>query len=181
MRRAWMSRLNWIAAGLALSLLGAWFIAQRGLEAQRAAFETDARIVHRLLSQQVVQHDAVLATLALLEPERAEALPRLSAIYPRLLSVIARAPDEAWRQPALARAEAASRTSGRGAMADGDLGTGRYTLVLGAAGGGAYALVIALDGLVPEADWPMDRARSPVRVARSFCGTSTISSSPSSA
>ncbi len=172
MRSAWMSRLNWIAAGLALSLLGAWFIAQRGLEAQRAAFETDARIVHRLLSQQVVQHDAVLATLALLEPERAEALPRLSAIYPRLLSVIARAPDEAWLQPALAHAEAASRTSGRGAMADGDLGAGRYTLVLGAAGGGAYSLVIALDGLVPEADWPMDRARSPVRVALRWNGQS---------
>ena len=71
MQRAWWSRLSWGAAGLGLSLLGAWLIAQRGLDAQRAAFETDARIVHRLLSQQVVQHDAVLATLALLEPARA--------------------------------------------------------------------------------------------------------------
>jgi signal transduction histidine kinase len=171
MQSAWTSRLGWIAAGLALSLLGAWLIAQRGLQAQRAAFETDARIVHRLLSQQVVQHDAILATLALLEPERPEALPRLSAIHPRLLSVLARAPDGAWSDAALARAEAASRASGRAAMAAGDLASGRYTLVQGA-GSGAYALVIALDGLVPDTDWPMDRANSPVRVALQWNGQS---------
>ncbi len=169
MRRAWWSRLGWIAAGVGLSLLGAWLIAQRDLDAQRAAFETDARIVHRLLSQQVVQHDAVLATLALLEPERLEALPRLSAIYPRLLRVLARTPGQAWPDAALARAEAASRTSGRAAMADGALAQGHYTLVMGA-GDSAYALVIALDGLVPAADWPMDRERSPVQVALHWNG-----------
>jgi signal transduction histidine kinase len=171
MQSAWTTRLGWIAAGLVLSLLGAWLIAQRGLQAQRAAFETDARIVHRLLSQQVVQHDAVLSTLALLEPERTEALPRLSAVHPRLLGVLARAPGGAWADAALARAEAASRTSGRTALAEGDLASGRYTLVLGA-GDGAYALVIALKGLVPDADWPMDRASSPVRVALQWNGQS---------
>lgn len=171
MQRSWTSRLGWTAAGLVLSLLGAWLIAQRGLEAQRTAFETDARIVHRLLSQQVVQHDAVLSTLALLEPERTEALPRLSAIHPRLLSVLARAPGGAWADAALARAESTSRTSGRAVMAEGDLASGRYTLVLGA-GDGAYALVIALKGLVPDADWPMDRASSPVRVALEWKGQS---------
>ena len=171
MQSAWTSRLGWIAAGLVLSLLGAWLIAQRGLQAQRAAFETDARIVHRLLSQQVVQHDAVLSTLALLEPERTEALPRLSAVHPRLLGVLARAPGGTWADAALARAEAASRASGRAAMAEGDLASGRYTLVLGA-GDGAYALVIALKGLVPDADWPMDRASSPVRVALQWNGQS---------
>lgn len=171
MQSAWTSRLGWIAAGLVLSLLGAWLIAQRGLEAQRAAFETDARIVHRLLSQQVVQHDAVLSTLALLEPERTEALPRLSAVHPRLLGVLTRAPGGTWADAALARAEAASRARGRAAMAEGDLASGRYSLVLGA-GDGAYALVIALDGLVPDADWPMDRASSPVRVALQWNGQS---------
>jgi signal transduction histidine kinase len=171
MQSAWTTRLGWIAAGLVLSLLGAWLIAQRGLQAQRAAFETDARIVHRLLSQQVVQHDAVLSTLALLEPERTEALPRLSAVHPRLLGVLARAPGGAWADAALARAEAASRASGRAALAEGDLASGRYTLVLGA-GDGAYALVIALKGLVPDADWPMDRASSPVRVALQWNGQS---------
>lgn len=169
MQRAWWSRLGWMAAGLALSLGGAWLIAQRGLDAHRAAFETDARIVHRLMSQQVVQHDAVLATLALLEPGRSDALPRLSAIYPRLLQVRERAPGVAWDAPALANAEAASRRHGRAAMADGALASGRYTLVMGT-GDSAYALVIALAGLVPDADWPMDRARSPVQVALQWNG-----------
>ncbi len=164
MRRTGWSWLGWGAAGLGLSLLGAWLIAQRGLDAERAAFETDARIVHRLLSQQVVQHDAVLATLALLEPGRSEALTRLSAIHPRLLQVRVRAPGDPWPDPALAAAEAAARASGRAAMADAVLAQGRYALVQGA-GDGAYALDIALAGLVPDADWPMDRTRSPVRVA----------------
>lgn len=163
MHRIGWSELAWVAAGLGLALLGAVLIAQRSLDLQRAAFETDARIVHRLLSQQAVQHDAVLDTLALLEPDRSDALPRLSAIHPRLLHVVRRAPAEAWPDAALSAAEAASRQSGRAAMADGDLSAGRYWLVR-AAGAGAYALDIALDGLVPAADWPMDRVRSPVAV-----------------
>ena len=44
-----------------------WLVLNR-LQQLHAAFETDARIVHRLLSQRVVQHDAILATLALLQP-----------------------------------------------------------------------------------------------------------------
>ncbi len=173
MRRAWWSWLGWGAAGLGLSLLGAWLIAQRGLDAQRAAFETDARIVHRLLSQQVVQHDAVLATLALLEPGRADALPRLSAIHPRLLQVRVREAGSAWPDPALTQAEATARASGRAAMAEAVLAQGRYTLVQGA-GDGAYALDIALAGLVPAADWPMDPVRSPVRVALQWNGQTLV-------
>ncbi len=173
MRRAWRSWLGWGAAGLGLSLLGAWLIAQRGLDAERAAFETDARIVHRLLSQQVVQHDAVLATLALLEPGRADTLPRMSAIYPRLLQVRVREPGSSWPDAALAQAEATARASGRAVMADANLTQGRYALVQGA-GEGAYALDIALSGLVPEADWPMDRARSPVYVALQWRGQTLV-------
>lgn len=173
MQRAWWSWLGWGAAGLGLSLLGAWLIAQRGLDAQRAAFETDARIVHRLLSQQVVQHDAVLATLALLEPGRTDALPRLSAIHPRLLQVRVREAGSSWPDMALTDAESASRASGRAAMADTVLARGRYTLVQGA-GDGAYALDIALTGLVPEADWPMDRVHSPVRVALQWNGQTLV-------
>lgn len=173
MQRAWWSWLGWGAAGLGLSLLGAWLIAQRGLDAQRAAFETDARIVHRLLSQQVVQHDAVLATLALLEPGRTDALPRLSAIHPRLLQVRVREAGSPWPDMVLTDAESASRASGRAAMADTVLARGRYTLVQGA-GDGAYALDIALTGLVPEADWPMDRVHSPVRVALQWNGQTLV-------
>jgi len=150
--------------GLGLALLGAALIAQRDLARQRADFETDARIVHRLLSQQMVQHDAVLATLALLRPAPSEALARLSAIHPRLLRVWVRPPGGAWPEAGLAEAEARSRASGQAALADPDLAQGRYTLVQGA-GDSAYALVVALSDLVPEADWPMERGSSPVHVS----------------
>ncbi|WP_291144086.1 HAMP domain-containing sensor histidine kinase [Hydrogenophaga sp.] len=164
MRGTWWSRLGWVAAGLGLALVGSALIAQRDLQARRAAFETDARIAHRLLSQQAVQHDAVLATLRLLAPTRNDALPRLSAIHPRVQKVLARAAGETWPDATLSRAEEASRAVGHAVMADDRIADGHYTLVQ-AAGESAYALEIALDGLVPDADWPMDRTNSPVRVA----------------
>jgi hypothetical protein len=62
-------------------------LARAELAAARA-FETDARIAHRLLSQRAVQHDAVLATLALLQPPAgAGAGAALPALYPQILSV----------------------------------------------------------------------------------------------
>ena len=61
MRHTWWSWHAWVAGGLALSLAGAVVLARLELNALREAFETDARIVHRLLSQRVLQHDAVLA------------------------------------------------------------------------------------------------------------------------
>src|SRR5690606_7381797 len=92
------------------------------------------------------------------------ALARLSAIHPRLLRVLTRAPGSAWPDGALAEAEARARASGQAALAAPDLAQGRYTLVQGA-GDSAYALVVALSDLVPEADWPMERDSSPVHVA----------------
>ena len=71
---------------------GASWLAMDRLQQLHAAFETDARIVHRLLSQRVVQHDAIMATLALLQPATAAGdstsaasspLPRLTSVYPR--------------------------------------------------------------------------------------------------
>ncbi|MCF8157030.1 MAG: two-component sensor histidine kinase, partial [Rhodoferax sp.] len=53
---------------LGLSTVGCVLLARLELAQLRDAFETDARISHRLLSQRAVQHDAVLATLALLQP-----------------------------------------------------------------------------------------------------------------
>jgi hypothetical protein len=62
-----------LVAGVTLALAGAVAIAAIDLVARRAAFETDARIIHRLLSQRVVQHDAILETLAILQPGGAPA------------------------------------------------------------------------------------------------------------
>lgn len=65
----------WVIAWGVLSLL-AWY----ALQQTREAFETDARIANRLLSQQVVQHDAVLAALALLDANDDTAHPKQPVI-----------------------------------------------------------------------------------------------------
>ena len=156
--------LLWLGAGL-LAALGAMLLARAELQRQREAFDTDARIVHRLLSQRVVQHDAVLATLALLQPtntpERAEA--RLPAVFPQVLLAQRRNEGEAWPSASLVQAEALSRQQQRAALGAVDLAQGRYQLVT-AAGNGAYALLIDLKQTVPWDEWPMKPASSPVRV-----------------
>ena len=82
---------------LALSALGCLLLARTELAQLREAFETDARISHRLLSQRAVQHEAVLATLALLQPTAQPGVTdtaeqRLSSVYPQILSVQRRDP-----------------------------------------------------------------------------------------
>ena len=151
-----------------IALAGVAAIARQSLEQQRALFETDARIVHRLLSQQVVQHDAILATLALLQP--APATPntgspeqRLPALYPRILSVQRSDAAVPWPDPGLAEAQRLSRLSARAALAPLDLQSGRYRLVL-ASTPASYALTIDLQTLVPWAEWPMQPETSVVRV-----------------
>ena len=150
-----------------------WLVLNR-LQQLHAAFETDARIVHRLLSQRVVQHDAILATLALLQPSApgqgnaADAtLPRLPSVYPQILSVLQRPVGAGgWPgalQAPLSAAEAASRRSGHAEMALVDLPAGRFHLVL-ASTPASHALQIDLRTTVPQDEWPMDMATSPVRV-----------------
>ncbi len=184
MNKAWQRRA---AAALACILAaggGAGWLAHARLQQLQADFETDARIVHRLLSQRAVQHDAILSTLALLQPAAPEqgsadaALPRLPSVYPQILDVLRRPADDAWpaAAPALAAAEAASRASGHAALAQPDLAAGRYHLVL-ASTPASYALHIDLHASVPQGEWPMDRATSPVRVTLEHAGqTFTIQS-----
>ena len=66
------SRLIWLLAWLALAVAGASWLAHARLLALEEAFVTDARIVHRVLSQRAVQHDAVMATL---QPAYGDAAP----------------------------------------------------------------------------------------------------------
>lgn len=114
MARQWKAFRWWILAWVALTLAGAVAIARLELAQLKDAFETNARIMHRLLSQRVVQHDAILATLALLQPGPdgpADAAPeqRLPALYPQILSAQRRDREAAWSDPAMASAEATSR------------------------------------------------------------------------
>ena len=96
------SRLIWLLAWLALAVAGASWLAHARLLALEEAFVTDARIVHRVLSQRAVQHDAVMATLPLLQPPPeqpgGEALPllRLPSAYPQMLEVLRRLPGDVW-------------------------------------------------------------------------------------
>ena len=81
--------LPWIAAWLALAVIGAVWLARSELANLRESFEVDARIMHRLLSQRASQHDAVLATLGLLQSQSTEAERerRLSSVYPQVIAV----------------------------------------------------------------------------------------------
>ena len=155
----------WIAAGLLLSVLGALALARLELSRLREAFETDARIAHRLLSQRVVQHDAVLATLALLQPGVQGDAPeqRLMSLYPQILGVQRRDRDAVWADPALQAAEVLSRAVRRAVLAHVDLPAGRYDLVL-AAQPASFALRMDVRATVPWSEWPMAPDASPVRV-----------------
>lgn len=153
--------LPFVAAGLVLALAGSAWLGAQALRDRQAAFETDARIAHRLLSQRAVQHEAILATLALLQPGRAaEAAPeqRLPALVPQVQRVLRRDRDAAWpadlagRAAALAAGEAASRAAKRPVLADLDVDQGRYWIVQ-AAEPASFALQIDLDALVPATEW----------------------------
>lgn len=159
----------WVLGGAVLAAAGAVVIARQSIGAQRAQFETDARIVHRLLSQQVVQHDAILDTLALLQPSpdvAGNAAPeqRLPSLYPHILSVQRRDRSTRWPDPALSAAEQRSKAQRHAMLVAGDFASGRYRLVQ-ASEPTAYALTIDLRGMVPWPEWPMPADKSPVRVA----------------
>lgn len=161
---AGIGRLGWWLAGVLLAGAGVLVIGARALQEHRARFETDARIVHRVLSQRVVQHDAILATLALLQPVReAGEERRLAALYPQVLRVLRRTGAEPWAAvpasevTALAAAEAASRAASRAALGPVDFAHGRYWLVR-AGQPWSHALLIDLAALPPAAEWPLANA-----------------------
>lgn len=169
-RRAWG-----IALWLVISAVGCVVLARAELAGLQEAFETDARITHRLLSQRVVQHDAVLATLALLQPPEgaSPAEQRLPAVYPQILNVQRRSAGQAWPDPRMQAAELASRARRRAVLSHADLPAGRYLLVL-AAEPASFALQMDLQAVVPWSEWPMPRETSPVRVALEHAGQQLV-------
>lgn len=164
-------RLEWalLLAGAILAGAGATWIARNALLERHAAFETDARIAHRVLSQRMVQHDAMLATLALLQPPSGAAggpEQRLPALYPQVLRVLRREGDAPWPvdaavAAALDRAEVASRRLQRPALGALEFDQGRYWLVRWAEPA-SFALLLDLRAPIAADDWPL-AAGSPVR------------------
>ena len=170
--------LHWLIGGAVLAATGAVVLARLELTRQHEAFETHARIVHRLLSQRVVQHDAIMDTLALLQapadsPRVAAPEQRLPALYPQILSVQRRNPEQSWKDRKLNDIEAESRRLRRPALAAVDFSAGHYQLLM-AATPSSFVLTLDLRALAPWNDWPMERERSPVRVALEHGGQQMV-------
>lgn len=122
-------------AWLALTVAGCAVVVMDALNRSRADFSAEVGVMHRLLSQQIRQHETLIDTIALLQPARATAgaLPveqRLSALHPAVLQVLRQDDVMAWPDELASALDAAlqrSTAAGRVVAAD-----------LGAAGGGLW-------------------------------------------
>lgn len=153
-----------VVLAVVIAIAGCAFGIRDRLDTLQGNFETDARIVHRLLSQRAAQHDAILATLALMpgQPGLDPALRRLPAVYPQIVRAEATASPRAWNVAAHDAAEDRSRTLRGPVLATSDGGSARFTLVQ-ATGEGGIRVEIDVASMVPWSDWPLPRQTSPVR------------------
>ena len=158
-------RWRWLLVWCLITAVGCLLLGRWQLNQIRDAFETDARIAHRLLSQRAVQHDAVLAMLALIqaEPNASQPEQRLASVYPQIIGVQRRELNATWLDERLAKAETLSRALKRPVLAVTDFARGRYQLVL-AAEPVSYSLQMDMRSVVPWTEWPMAPEASPVRV-----------------
>jgi hypothetical protein len=186
-----IQRVGGIVAWALLSGVVVLVLTQKTLTERQDAFDVDARIAHRLLSQRAAQHDAVLATLALSESSShasaAEAVApqgdpsgmralgaKLQLVYPQILAVERRAGSARWGHDAAAfeQAELASTQLGRPVLTALDVKAGQYWLVH-AAKPYSYALHINALAMAPQADWPLAPG-SPVQVVLDMEGQRVV-------
>jgi signal transduction histidine kinase len=165
--------LPWALAWALVSLLGAWVIAYSAVSRLRGAFDNDAELAHRAISQKMAQLDTLIAALPVQASagrsgdELARTEQRLLAAYPHIVAVQRREADAAWPDDALRSAEALSARLKQPVLANVNLARGRFQLVH-AAEPVSYALLVDLRTLVPWQTWPMVSETSPVRVTLSF-------------
>ncbi|MBE2242322.1 MAG: GHKL domain-containing protein [Burkholderiaceae bacterium] len=150
---------RWLFAWLVVSVAMGAIVVRVDIAQRREVFQSEARTAHRLLSQRASQHDAILATLVLLDPELPgdDRLARLPALYPQVLQVWRRPSNATWHDVALAQAEPVSRGAARPVVAAVDSSAKRYDLLL-AGLPASFALRIELNRWVPWSEWPFDRA-----------------------
>lgn len=170
-----------MAAGLAAGGGAAWLAQQRMLELSET-FTTNARVAHRLLSQQLVQHDAILATLSLLQPVLSgDAVANasstgLSLLYPQVLGVAQRRADQPWPAQwpdALNALAQQSAASGHAQMDASRLDQGKL-FVVQAGQPSSYALKLDLHATVPAEEWPYPASHHPVRIWLTQGGQSLV-------
>lgn len=166
------SWLGWLLAWAVAAALGCAWLAQQRLNALHEGFTTNARVAHRLLSQQLAQHDAILATLTLLQPALGQdALANagatgLSRLYPQVLGVAQRQAGQSWPAnwpAALADLEQQSRASGHAQMDASRLADGKLYVVQ-AGQPVSYTLKLDLRATIPQDEWPYPASHSPVRI-----------------
>lgn len=144
---------------------GAFGLAQRELDRLREAFDTDGRIIHRLLSQRAAQHDTVLAMLSLLQPQDAAHTvgKRISSVYPQILDLQQRPEGRQWPDAAMQAAESASRRQQHPVAVANSLREGKVTLVQ-AGTPSSHALLIDWREAIPWDEWPLKPDSSPVTI-----------------
>ena len=152
----------WWLAWLVLGAAGCVWLAQQRLQQLHDSFDTDARIAHRVLSQRMVQHEAILATLVLLQPESRATEPApwsaLTRPYPQVREVLrhdhgAPAWPAGW-PPGMDAALAQSRASGHAVLAPSNLTGGQLYLVQ-AGTPASFALRLDLRTTALADDWPL--------------------------
>lgn len=139
--------LGWVL----LSLLATALWLQAGWRAQQARFATDSSISHRLLSQKIVQHEAVLTVLGSLPspPPLPALLSSLHTAMPQLQAV-ARWQDSQWQ--GYPRAPTAPRAYRWQTLPDRE---GRYWLLSPA----GWAMLIDSQQLLAAGEWPPNVGR----------------------
>ncbi|MEP6972443.1 MAG: histidine kinase dimerization/phospho-acceptor domain-containing protein, partial [Betaproteobacteria bacterium] len=175
MRKMPLARLKWPIGWALLVATGVLAIVRLDIAQRRDTFQAEARIAHRLLSQRAAQHDAILATLALLSPaigDPGKPEQRLPAVYPQLLAVIRSDSGQAWLDLGLQDAERRSRSSRRAELGPVDVRSRQYTLVQ-ASDPISFALRIDVQRMVPWQEWPV-RQPGPVRVVLALAGQALV-------
>ena len=158
-------RLLWSLIWLLGLLAGLGLLFLQSIAGSRSAFETEARIAHRLLSQRAVQHEAVLSTLNLMQTSID---PRLPAVYPQFLKIWQRQTKQPW--PA-SLSFGNEKASGLPQLAQAELSEGLFWITIAppperAPDSIAYALEISLPLMLPWAEWPFGSSPEAAQRAR---------------
>ncbi|MBL8329749.1 MAG: hypothetical protein JNJ71_12925 [Rubrivivax sp.] len=166
-----------LLAWLALTLAGCIAGVHMSLERERFVFENEANSLHRWLSQQARHHEALVETLALLQPrpepgERLMPETRLPSVHPAVQKVLRHDAQNPWpgaMAERLAVAEAQSRSSQRPVLALLELAAGRQWLVR-AGDPASFALQLDLRQLASQGESSPMATHGQVRAWLEYAG-----------